>query len=208
MGRAASLIVGIAGGSGSGKTTLVRSLRRLLKGVGVSLLHHDDYYRDQSRLPIAQRATLNFDAPAALDNRRFARDAMALREGRSIEAPRYCFRTHARLAGTQRVRPAEVVIVEGMLLLAAPSVRELLEVRVFVDAPADLRLARRIRRDVGPARGRTLRSVLAQYEATVRPMHAKHVEPSRKHAEVVVTDALDERQVERVAALIRRRLAR
>jgi uridine kinase len=180
----------------------------LLTDVRVSLLHHDDYYRDRSRLPVAQRATLNFDTPSALDNRRLARDLRALREGQAIDAPCYCFRTHARLPGTRRVRPADVVIVEGMLLLAAPSVRELLDVKVFVDAPADLRLARRIRRDVGPARARTLRSVLAQYEATVRPMHAKHVEPSRRHADVVVTDALDGRQVRRVVALIRRRLSR
>jgi uridine kinase len=208
MKRPEPLIVGIAGGSAGGKTTLVRALRRALKGVGVLLLHHDDYYLDRGHLPARERAQLNYDEPRALDSRRLCRDLKALREGRSVESPRYCYRTHARLPRVRRVRPAEVVLVEGMLLLAVRSLRELLDVAVFVETPADLRLVRRIRRDTGPLRGRSLASVLRQYVATVRPMHEKHVEPSKRYADIVVSDARDERQVERVARLIRSRLSR
>ena len=208
MPTARPLVVGVAGGSASGKTTLVRALRQLLGGLSISLLHHDDYYRDLSHLPPSRRARSNFDRPSALDSRRLARDLRALRAGEAVEVPCYDFRTHTRRTETRRIRPAELILVEGMLLLAVPSLRRLLDVKVFVEAPADVRLARRIKRDLGPARGRTLRSVLGQYLSTVRPMHDRYVAPSRKHADVVVTDALDVRQAERLARRIRRRLAR
>jgi uridine kinase len=208
MSGSRGLIVGIAGGSAGGKSTLVRALRRRLSGHSVVLVHHDDYYRDLSRLPLAARAVHNFDRPSALDNRRLARDLRALAAGETIQAPRYDFRTHTRRPKLSLVRPAEVVLVEGMLLLAVPMLRELLDIAVFVDAPADLRLARRIQRDLRPARDRSVASVLRQYLSTVRPMHERHVQPSRRDADLIVTDALDARQVERVARLVRRRLAR
>jgi len=206
MTQAQRVVVGVAGGSASGKTTLVRALQDLLQGITTFLLHHDDYYLDQRHLPPPERARLNFDRPAALDNRRLARHLRALREGQAVHSPTYCFRTHSRLSETRRIEPAEVIVVEGMLLLAVRTLRELLDVRVFVDTPADLRLARRLRRDVGPERDRTVASVLDQYETFVRPMHARYVEPSKAFADLIVTDATDARQVARAARLIKRRL--
>jgi uridine kinase len=200
--------VGIAGGSASGKTTLVHALTTLLSDLSVSLLHHDDYYFNRDDLPLAGRAKLNFDRPSALDNRRLARHLKALSEGRAVSSPRYCFVTHSRLPDTRRVEPADVVIVEGMLLLAIAPLRRLLDVKVFVDAPADLRLARRVLRDTGPERRRELAAVVDQYLTTVRPMHERHVEPSRAFADLVVTDAMAPYQVRQVAALIGSRLPR
>jgi len=199
------LIVGISGGSASGKSTLVRALRGLLADLSVSLLHHDDYYRDLSHLAFRERARTNFDEPSALENERLAADLQTLRTGGAVSSPRYDFRTHSRRPGTRRVRPAEVVLVEGMLLLAVPSLRSRLDLKVYVESPADVRLARRLRRDTGAARRRSPASVLRQYETSVRPMHERYVEPSRRHADVVITDALDARQVERLARRIRRR---
>ncbi len=200
------VLVGIAGGSASGKTTLVHAVGRLLSDLSVSLLHHDDYYFSRDELPLVERAKLNFDRPSALDNRRLARHLKALREGRTVSCPRYCFVTHSRRPGTRRVEPAHVVIVEGMLLLAIAPLRRLLDVKVFVDAPPDLRLARRVLRDTGPERRRQLAAVVEQYLTTVRPMHERHVEPSRAFADLVVTDAAAPSQVRQVAALIRSRL--
>lgn len=206
--RAQPVLVGIAGGSASGKTTLVHALRALLSDLTVSLLHHDDYYFGRADLPLAERARLNFDRPCSLDNRRLVRHLKALSGGRAVSSPRYCFVTHSRLRDTRHVEPADVIVVEGMLLLAVAPLRRLLDVKVFVDAPADVRLARRVLRDTGPERGRRLEAVVEQYLTTVRPMHERYVEPSRGFADLVVTDATAPDQGRRVAALVRRRLAR
>lgn len=208
MKRTEPLTIGVAGASASGKTTLVAALTRLLPGLSVSLLHHDDYYFSHADLPEAERARLNFDRPSALDNRQLARHLRALRAGRAVRSPRYCFVTHTRLPDRRGVEPADAVIVEGMLLLAIAPLRQLLDVKVFIDAPADLRLARRIRRDTGPDRRRSLESVVEQYLRTVRPMHERYVQPSKAFADLVVTDATDPAQVRRAAALIRRHLRR
>jgi uridine kinase len=204
MAQTDRIIVGVAGGSASGKTTLVDGLRGSLAGSSLSLLHHDDYYFGRSDLPLAERAELNFDRPSALDNRRLCRHLRALQAGRPVRSPRYCFVTHTRLAETRRVEPADIVIVEGMLLLAIAPLRQLLDVKVFVDAPADIRLARRVLRDTGPDRRRSLESVVEQYLRTVRPMHDRYVQPSKAFADLVVTDARAPSQVRRVAALVRR----
>jgi uridine kinase len=206
--RARPVLVGIAGGSASGKTTLVHALQALLSDFTVCLLHHDDYYLSRPDLPLAERAKLNFDRPASLDNRRLARHLKALREGRAVSSPRYCFATHSRLPDTRRVEPADVIVVEGMLLLAIAPLRGLLDVKVFVEAPADVRLARRVLRDTGPERDRRLEAVVEQYLTTVRPMHERYVGPSRAFADLVVTDATAPAQAHRVAALVKRRFAR
>jgi len=202
------VLVGIAGGSASGKTTLVAALSTLLRGRSVSLLHQDDYYLDCPDLRLEERARLNFDHPSALDNRLLARHLRALTRGEPVDSPRYCFRTHLRLPETRRVEPAEVVIVEGMHLLRSGALRSLLDVKVFVDPPADLRLARRTLRDTGPERARSVESIVEQYLTHVRPMHERHVAPSKRHAHIVVTDAADPVQVRRAAALIGRCLRR
>jgi uridine kinase len=206
--RAQPVLVGIAGGSASGKTTLVHALQALLSGFTVSLLHHDDYYLSRADLPLAERARLNFDRPSSLDNRRLERHLKALSAGRPVPSPCYCFVTHSRLRETRRVEPAGVIVVEGMLLLAIAPLRRLLDVKVFVDAPADVRLARRVLRDTGPERGRQLEAVVEQYLTTVRPMHERYVEPSRTSADLVVTDATAPSQARQVAALVKRRLSR
>jgi uridine kinase len=202
------LLVGVAGGSASGKTTLVTALPPLLPGRSISLLHQDDYYRDRGDLPLEARARLNFDHPSALDSRLLARHLQALLAGRAVESPRYCFRSHSRRPETRRIEPADLIIVEGLLLFHPLSLVRLLDVKVFVEAPADLRLARRLLRDTGAERGRSLASVLDQYLTTVRPMHDRYVAPTRARADLVVTDAADPAQVRRVVRLIRRCLRR
>ncbi len=202
-----AVIVGVAGGSASGKTTLVEALPGFLPGVSTSLLHHDDYYHDRPDLAPAARAGLDFDVPAALDSRLLASHLRRLKAGQPVQSPVYCFETHSRLTETREVTPTDAVIVDGMLLLAVPGLRELFDVSVYVDAPADLRLARRITRDV-TERGRSVESVIEQYLRTVRPAHEAFVEPSKQHADTVIADATNDSLVRRVARLIRSSLPR
>jgi len=182
--EARALILGIAGGSGSGKTT---TAARLLAALGEDRavgLCQDSYYRDPPA-GCADPAARNYDEPAALDEVLLARHLRELRAGRPVRAPVYDFERHRRRPETVIIAARPVVVVEGILLLASAPVRKLLDLRVFVEAEADLRLARRLRRDVRE-RGRTEASVRAQWEATVLPMHAAHVEPSRRHAHVLL----------------------
>jgi len=179
------LIVGVAGGSGSGKTTVVRRLVQELAPEPVTVLHHDAYYRDRSRLSPADRAAVNFDHPDALETTRLAAHLEALRGGKPVDVPAYDFRTHTRAATTTTVEPSDVVILDGMLVLADGALRRLIDLKVYVETDADIRFIRRLRRDLGE-RGRTVESVIGQYHATVRPMHAEFVEPSKRHADVVV----------------------
>lgn len=204
----APFLVGIAGGTGSGKSALARGLRLALGPDRTALLAQDAYYRDRGDLEPAERAALDFDAPAAFDQPLFRAHLAALRRGEPVTPPRYCFVTHRRLGTDGPVEPREVVLVEGILLLHDPRVREALDLRIYVDAPAPLRLARRIARDTAE-RGRTAASVAAQYHATVLPAHVRHVEPTRACADLVLLNAgrLDA-VVEVAAAVIRDRLAR
>jgi uridine kinase len=204
-GRARPVLVAIAGGSASGKTTLVEALSTYLRPARVSLLHQDDYYLDHPGLSLAERSRLNFDHPAAIDNGLLARHLRALGSGRPVDSPCYSFRTHARLPRTRRVEPTPLVVVEGIHLLSVGALRRLFDMKLFVDAPPDVRLIRRLRRDTGPERRRALRSVLDQWVANVAPMHARYVEPSRIHADLVVTDASDPRQIRRVLRLVESR---
>lgn len=181
------LVVGIAGGSGSGKSTVVDALLEGLAPEPVARLSHDRYYRDLTGLSAEARARENFDHPDALETSLLVRHLDQLREGRAVVPPSYDFARHIRRVGVDVIQPARLVIVEGVLVLADPELRERMDLRVFVDADADLRLARRLARD-RTERGRSTASILEQYEATVRPMHLAFVEPSRHHAHIVLPE--------------------
>jgi uridine kinase len=178
-------VVGIGGGSGSGKSTLVRALASALGVERVATLCHDAYYRDRGPLPAAERATLNYDVPEALDTELFLAHLSALRAGRPVQPPRYCFSTHRRMGVEDAVEPRPVLLVEGILLLHDARVRAQLDLSIFLEVPDGARLARRLARDVSE-RGRTRRSVLSQYEATVRGAHAAFVEPTKAFADLVL----------------------
>ncbi|GMV06405.1 MAG: uridine kinase [Gemmatimonadota bacterium] len=181
------VVLGVAGGSGSGKSTVVREVGRLL-GEGVStVLHHDAYYRDLAHLTPEERARVNFDHPDSLETGLMAEHVRALQDGLPVRVPTYDFTTHTRTTVTEELHPSVVLILDGILVLADARLRELMDLKVFVDTEADVRLLRRIRRDV-VKRGRTADSVIAQYEATVRPMHLEFVEPSKRFADMVVPE--------------------
>ena len=177
-------MVGVVGGSGAGKTTLVRGLVDRL-GSGVSVLWFDEYYHDLVHLSPAERAVVNFDHPDSLDVDLLVAHMAALLAGRPAEAPVYDLSTHTRTGRTRLVQPGPVVVVDGILVLAFPAIRECLDISVFVDAPAEVRLTRRLDRDVRE-RGRTPESVRAQFAATVAPMHELFVAPHRADADVVI----------------------
>ena len=182
----AVLLVGIAGGSGSGKTTLSNGVVAAMPSGQAVVIPHDAYYRDLGHLLVEERAGCNFDEPAALDNERLVEDLAKLRAGVAIARPNYDFVTHTRLPETTCVVARPLVIVEGILVLAIPALREMLDLKVFVEASETTRLARRTERDMAE-RGRTRQGAEAQYFRVTRPMHDKYVEPSRHHADVVVS---------------------
>ena len=180
------LLVGIAGGSGSGKTTLCQALLQALGTHRATVIRHDAYYRDRSHLPPAQRATLNYDHPDALETDLLIQHLHQLLSGQPVQCPIYDFVSHIRTHETELVYPQEVIILEGNLLLALPELQEMLHLKVFLDVPADIRFIRRLRRDV-VERGRTVESVIAQYLETVRPMHQHFIQPSKRYADLVFT---------------------
>jgi uridine kinase len=178
-------VLGIAGGSGSGKSTIIGQLLDPASGGGVAHLPHDMYYRNRADMPAAIGDSLNWDHPDSLDNDLFAHHIDELKAGRRVRRPVYDFAGHRRAAESVVVEPLPVLLVEGILLFAIPTIRERLQLKVFIDTPADLRILRRMVRDVHE-RGRSVESVVDQYHATVRPMHDAFVEPSKKFADVVV----------------------
>jgi uridine kinase len=180
------LLIGIAGGTGSGKTTLAQCLVREL-GADVTVLEHDWYYRDRSGVPLAERESINYDEPAALDNALLAGHLAELRAGRAVECPQYDFATHTRQRVTRTVQASRIVAVEGILLFAIPELRDAFDLRLFVDTDDDIRLMRRIQRDL-VERQRDIASVEQQYFGTVRPMHLLHVAPSKRHAHLIVPE--------------------
>jgi uridine kinase len=184
------LIVGIAGGTGSGKTTVAHKLAAAMPPDRCVTIEHDAYYFDQGHLPPEERATINYDHPASLESALLAEHLHELRAGRAVEVPIYDFATHTRRTTTRRVDPAPLVIVEGILVFAEAALRDQMDIKIFVDTDADIRLMRRIRRDL-EQRGRTFESVRHQYYATVRPMHIEHVEPSKRWADLIVPEGGD-----------------
>ena len=180
------LVIGIAGGTGSGKTTLMKNIINRFGDV-VTVLSHDNYYRRHDDMTYEERCALNYDEPASLETDLMTRHLEALRRGEAIDCPVYDFTVHNRSDETIRITPSQVIIVEGILIFADEALRELMDIRIFVDTDADVRLCRRIKRDVNK-RGRSLESVLLQYQQTVKPMHDQYVEPSKKYANLVVLE--------------------
>ena len=196
------LIIGIAGGSGSGKTTIARALIGEIEQGRATLIQHDAYYRDLSDLPLESRIKVNFDHPDSLETELLAAHLADLLEGRPIAQPVYNFAQHVRTAETVTVEPRAVVIVEGILVLAERPLRDLMDLKIFVDTDPDLRLMRRLERDVAE-RGRTVESVFAQYLATVRPMHLRFVEESKRYADMIIPEGFNPNAVGTVLSMIR-----
>jgi len=180
------LVIGIAGGSGSGKTTLTNRLMEKF-GESITILSHDNYYRRHDDLTYEQRCLLNYDEPAAFETDLMVQQLAQLRSGQAIDCPVYDFTVHNRSSEITTIQPRQVILVEGILIFADEALRDLMDIRIFVDTDADVRICRRIMRDV-KKRGRSLDSVVSQYQTTVKPMHEKYVEPSKKYAHIVVPE--------------------
>ena len=185
-------VLGIAGGTGSGKTTVAQRLVEGLPRSAVEVIDHDAYYRDRSRLPAEERLLINYDHPDAIETEMLVDHLAALRAGRTVEIPQYDFREHVRRPDTRRVEPAAVVIVEGILVLADERLRAQMDLKLFVDTDADIRLMRRLQRDI-EQRGRSFAQVRQQYDATVRPMHLAFVEPSKRFADLIIPEGGENR---------------
>lgn len=180
------VIIGVAGGSGSGKTTVVRNICDRLEGC-VAVIEQDAYYKDQSHLPMEERRKTNYDHPLAFDNDLLISHLHQLLERKPIEKPVYDYTQHTRSRETVTVEPKDVIILEGILILEDEKLRSLMDIKVFVDTDADVRILRRIERDV-KSRGRSLDSVIRQYLTTVRPMHLQFVEPSKRYADLIIPE--------------------
>ena len=181
-----TMIIGIAGGTGSGKTTLTEKLKAEF-GEDVSVLYHDNYYKSHSEMPYEEQTRLNYDHPDAFETDLMIRDIQALRRGETVRCPVYDYTIHDRSGETVEVRPTKVIIIEGILIFENQALRDLMDIKIFVDADADVRILRRIMRDV-KKRGRSLDSVVNQYLTTVKPMHQQFVEPSKRYADIVVLE--------------------
>jgi len=179
-------IVGIGGGTGAGKTTLAEGIAERMGATNVAIIPQDSYYLDRSSMPLSDRRKSNFDHPAAFDMDLVISHVEELKQGRRIERPVYCYNTHTRSQDTVTIEPVSVVVLEGILVLHPPRLRRLLDLRIYVDAPDDVRFIRRLRRDMRE-RNRTVDEVIEQYYDTVRPMHVKFVEPTRVHADRVIS---------------------
>jgi uridine kinase len=201
------LVIGVAGGSGSGKTTVTNAILERVGRERIAVLPHDSYYQDLSHLPLEERARINFDHPDAFDNTLYMAHVDALIQGQAVAMPTYDFATYVRLPEVVAVQPQPVVLLEGILIFVDAGLRSRMDIKLFVDAEGDLRIIRRIQRDV-QERGRTLESVIEQYLATVRPMHLEFVEPSKRYADVIVPNGgLNAIAIDMVVARIERLLA-
>lgn len=181
------LVIGIAGGSGSGKTTVAQEILQRVGPERIAFLQHDSYYKDLGGLPPAQRIEVNFDHPNSLETDLLIQHIASLRDGKSVEVPIYDFASHRRTGKTFIVQPHRVIIVEGILIFTELTLREMFDVKIFVDTDADIRFIRRLERDI-TERGRTTESVIKQYQSTVRPMHLEFVEPSKRYADVIIPE--------------------
>lgn len=200
------MIIGICGGTGSGKTTIARKIIEAVSRENVVLIEQDSYYRNLEDMPLDERRLANFDHPDSIDGEMLMNHIKRLKGGSSIEMPVYDFKTHTRRRETHHIEPKPVTIVEGILIFSEPRILNLLDVRVYVDTPDDIRFIRRLRRDI-IERGRTVESVIAQYHATVRPMHFEFVEPSKRFADLIIPEGGNpEIGVEFLCGLIREKL--
>ena len=181
------MIIGICGGTGSGKTTIARAIVEAVGALNVVLIEQDSYYRNLADMPLDERHQANFDHPDSLDSDMLVNHLLRLKQGLVVEMPLYDFKTHTRSDEIEIIEPKPVVIVEGILIFAEPRVLDLLDVRVFVDTPDDIRLMRRLKRD-HDERGRTYERTLDQYARTIRPMHFEFVEPSKRHADIIIPE--------------------
>jgi uridine kinase len=181
------LVIGICGGTGSGKTTITSCIIRALSEANVLVLEQDHYYKDLPHLPIEERARQNFDHPDSMDTPLLAEHVRRLRKGEGIARPVYDFIQYRRLEETVWLEPRRALIVEGILIFESQALRDLMDIKIFVDTDADLRFIRRLGRDIRE-RGRTVESVIAQYQQTVRPMHLEFVEPSKRYADVIIPE--------------------
>jgi len=179
------LVIGIAGGSGSGKTTVAQQILNRVGADQIAFIQHDSYYKDLSGLPATQHANINFDHPDSLDTDLLIQHIVSLREGKAIEIPIYDFSTDSRTSRTFKIEPHRVILVEGILIFTDRELRELFDIKIFVDTDSDIRFIRRLERDI-TERGRTTESVIKQYQATVRPMHLEFVEPSKRYADIII----------------------
>jgi uridine kinase len=203
--RRKPLIIGVAGGTASGKSTIANAIMESLNDPQMVLIQHDAYYRDVSHLPLAERAKINFDHPDALETDLMVRHLRELVAGRTVEIPVYDFSTHTRLTKGVVKKPAKVIIIEGILIFCESSLRDLMDVKIFVDTDADLRFIRRLKRDL-QERQRSLDSVIGQYLGTVRPMHISFVEPSRKYADLIIPEGHNPVSTAMVVTMVRQRL--
>lgn len=200
------LIIGVAGGSGSGKTTVVRHIMNAIGEESIVLLQHDSYYRDLKHLPFEERTKQNFDHPSALESELMLRHLEALSEGYSVDIPIYDFTRHIRKNETREIQPKNIILVDGILIFAEKELREMMDIKLFVDTDDDIRLLRRINRDI-IERDRSLESVLEQYQKHVRPMHLEFVEPSKRYADIIIPHGgKNEVALDMVNALINERL--
>ncbi len=188
------LIIGIAGGTGSGKTTVVTNILRNLDAEEVLVISQDNYYKDHNELSLEEREKINFDHPRSIDFELLTRHVLALKNGETIQQPLYSFITHSRKEETILTHPKDVVIIEGILVLTHPELRDLFDVKIFVHADSDERLIRRIRRDI-QERGRDLDEVLTRYQKTLKPMHEQFIEPSKSYADIIVPNMKKKNEV-------------
>ena len=202
------MIIGICGGTGSGKTTIARKIMEAVKGESVILIEQDSYYRNLEDMPLDARRQTNFDHPDSIDSEMLVNHLKRLKDGQFVEMPVYDFKTHTRQRETEHIEPKSVVIVEGILIFSEPRILNLLDVKVFVDTPDDIRFIRRLQRDI-IERGRTAESVIAQYYATVRPMHFEFVEPSKRNADLIIPESANtEIGIEFICSKIREEISR
>lgn len=198
-----SLVIGVAGGSGSGKTTVVNYICEEFASDNILRIEHDSYYRELKHLPFEERVKQNFDHPASLETELMIRHIKALMEGYTVEVPVYDFEEHTRKDKTITATPSKVILIDGILIFSEPELLELMDVKIFVDTDDDVRLLRRLKRDI-EERGRSVSSVLAQYEKFVRPMHLEFVEPSKRYADVIIPrGGKNKVALDMVSALIR-----
>jgi len=200
--RKSPIVIGIAGGTGSGKTTVANVILKRVGNHRIAYVPHDAYYRELKDLPPNQRAAVNFDHPDSLESELMLADIMRLKQWESVNLPVYDFSTHSRTDKTIRVNPQPVIIVEGILIFAEPKLRDIFDVKLFVDTDPDLRFIRRLQRDIAE-RGRTMEKVIQQYLTTVRPMHLEFVEQSKRYADVIIPEGgLNDVAMEMVIARI------